>query len=280
MREKPQIPTGLTSRIPVCNPVFVTETAIANIWKVHIDQDHFAALKIYKKPDMGNEAAGFRYLEGLNGVGAVNVLWYDHNTALTEWLDGPSLGDLTRGGQHASASVELVAVAHKLHSNPPAVSIDFPELNHWFDALFRLKFSDDCASASQRDLLQCKQLARNLIDTQQDLRPLHGDLHHDNIQMGTRGYCAFDAKGVLGERAFELANAFRNPKGADQIIRDPARINFLADLWSQSFAVDRQRLLQWASVKCALSMAWRNGPVLTKDPETDLLSLFLRMLGP
>ena len=266
------------TEMPVCNPIFVTETAIANIWKVTTDQDRLAALKIYNKPDMGNEACGFRYLESLNGVGAVKVLWFNQNVALTEWLDGPSLGDLTRNGQDEIASIELVSVANQLHANPPAISADFPRLDQWFDALVQLKIASDCPDVTGRDLMRCKQIAAELIDSQQDIRPLHGDLHHDNIQLGARGYCAFDAKGVTGERTFELANAFRNPKGADRIIRDPARILYLADLWSRLFEVDQRRLLQWASVKCALSMAWRSGPVFTDDPETDLLSLFLGVL--
>lgn len=266
------------SEIPVCSPVFVTETAIANIWKVQTGEDRFAALKIYKEHGMGNEACGFHYLKALNGVGAVRVYWFNQNTALTEWLDGPSLGDLTRNGQDEIAGVELVAVANLLHANPPVISADFPRLGHLFNALFQLTFAADCAEETRRDLLRCKQLARGLIDAQQDIRPLHGDLHHDNIQLGTRGYCAFDAKGVVGERTFELANAFRNPKGADSIVCDPARILRLADLWSRSFDVDQNRLLQWASVKCALSMAWRSGPVFADDPETDLLSLFLSTL--
>ena len=90
--------------------------------------------------------------------------------------------------------------------------------------------------------------------------------------LGARGYCAFDAKGVLGERCYELANAFRNPKGAPILARDPVRIRFLADLWSQSFSVDRRRLLEWASVKSVLSIAWRSGAELKQDDELDLLA--------
>lgn len=275
MRAAPQIPPGLISEFPIVDPVFVTETALANIWQVRFSEDQLAALKIYKRTDMGNEACGFQYLDALNGVGVVRVIWYNQNAALTEWLDGPSLGELTRGGQDDIASVELVSVAKQLHANPPAIAADYPRLDHWFDALFQLTFASDCPEKMRCDLMRCQRLARELIDTQQDIRPLHGDLHHDNIRLGARGYCAFDAKGVIGERTFELANAFRNPKGAEQTVRNPAQILRRAQIWSDSIDVDQHRLLQWASVKCALSMAWRGGPVFVDDPETDLLSLLL-----
>lgn len=278
METTPDIPPELLAEIPVDTISYVTETAIAHIWKVRCGAEQYAALKIYKKPDMGNESCGFQYMSALNGVGAARVLWVNETVALTEWLDGPSLGDLTRDGQDETANIELVAVANQLHANPPALGSNFPRLDHWFDALFHLTFAGDCPDKTRHDVLRCKQLAGDLIASQHDIRPLHGDLHHDNVRLGTRGYCAFDAKGVLGERTFELANAFRNPKGADQIVRNPVRMGHLADLWSQSFDVDRNRLMQWASVKCALSIAWRSGPMLSDDPETDLLSLFLHML--
>ena len=78
-----------------------------------------------------------------------------------------------------------------------------------------------------------------------------------------------------GDPAYELANAFRNPKGAADLQRDPARISHLARIWSQGLDIERTRLLQWAAVKCALSIAWRAKGVLRDDKEADLLSLLL-----
>ncbi|MBL4813394.1 MAG: hypothetical protein JKX69_13820, partial [Rhodobacteraceae bacterium] len=126
----------------------------------------------------------------------------------------------------------------------------------------------------RRDIVFCQQTAQNLLANQIDIRPLHGDLHHDNIRLGARGYCAFDAKGVLGERAYELANAFRNPKGAEKIVTAPERVVSLAQSWSQAFDVDQQRLLQWAMVKVALSISWRCNGKLKHDGEFALLALF------
>ena len=103
-------------------------------------------------------------------------------------------------------------------------------------------------------------------------------VHHDNIRLGTRGFCAFDAKGVVGERTYELANAFRNPKGARKLVFNRNRIEVLADCWSQSFNVNRERLLQWAFVKCALSIAWRAKGKFVKDDETELLAMLFEAL--
>ena len=146
--------------------------------------------------------------------------------------------------------------------------------------MFSLRVSPDVPKQTHDDIGFCRDLARHLLASQTDIRPLHGDLHHDNIRLSDRGYCAFDAKGVVGERAYELANAFRNPKGIPDLIRDPSRIARLRELWSREFQVSPRRLMQWATVKVALSISWRSGGTLIADPECDLLSIFRAQTQP
>ncbi len=255
------------------NPEFVTKTPIATIWKV---QSPFgpAALKLYHRPDMGAERHGFTLMAALNGQGAAKIYQTTQNAALTEWLDGPSLGDLSRNGKDGEATKILAQVALTLHENTPE-SPNLPSLTQRFQALKTLRFA--CPDAAKHSLQRAQTLAAHLLDTQTDIRPLHGDLHHDNIRLTPRGHLAFDAKGIVGERAFELANAFRNPKGAEALHRDPTRIRHLAQSWGQAFSFDPRRLLNWAAAKCALSIAWRSGGTVKDDPEFDLLSTLLEL---
>ncbi|MBL1437591.1 MAG: phosphotransferase [Rhodobacteraceae bacterium] len=268
-------PPAILAKYQLSNPSFIEETHIARIWKVQTASGGWAALKLYHKPDMGAERAGFAVMSALNGVAAAKVLATSKNTALTEWLDGPSLGDLTRNGQDDKATHHLGETAAKMHRHMPHIAADLPNLTQWFQALETLTFAEDCPPHAKHNLQTAQALTRQLLATEQNPRPLHGDLHHDNIRFGPRGYAAFDAKGLIGERCFELANAFRNPKGAEPLHRDPTRIRHLANAWSQSFEVDAQRLLHWAAAKCALSIAWRSGGTAKNDPEFDLLATLL-----
>lgn len=254
---------------------FVMETGLAKIWKVHLERGGPAALKIYHGTDMRNEAAGFDLLHTWNGRGAARLYGRSANAAILEWLDGEALGDLTRAGRDDEANARLVDVANMLHAVTVPAPDHLPRLTDWFGDLFDLEVANICPAEVRRAIARAQGLARNLLATEHDIVPLHGDLHHDNIRLGERGYCAFDAKGVLGERTYELANAFRNPKGAEDLVRDPRRIAAIADLWSDKFSVDRRRLLAWAAAKCALSIAWRSGGTLREDPEFDLLALLL-----
>ncbi len=267
-------PAKILSDHGLSNPAFVVKTAIANVWKVQSPHG-LAALKLYHRPDMGEEAAGFAVMRALNGVAAAKVHVTGQNYALTEWLDGPALGDLSRNGQDGEATLHLGALAAKMHRHMPRVAAKLPNLTRWFRALETLSFAPECPPNAKHNLQQAQALARHLLKTEHHIRPLHGDLHHDNIRLGPRGYAAFDAKGLLGERAFELANAFRNPKGAEPLHRDPTRIRHLAQSWGQAFAVNPQRLLNWAAAKCALSIAWRSGGTVKDDPEFALLALLL-----
>lgn len=257
------------------NPVLVERTALATIWKVVCSDGQAAALKLYHQGDMRNEAPGLDMLEVWDGDCAARLIQRSRHAALIEWLDGPSLGDLTRQGEDRLACHKLAEVANCLHAKSRVPESGLPSLADWFQSLFELSIARNCPAPARRDLAKCQAVAKRLLASQEAVVPLHGDLHHDNVRRGARGWCAFDAKGVLGERAYELANAFRNPKRAEQTIRDPARVSYLADSLSEALGVDRQRLLDWAAVKCALSIAWRAKGRLEEDPELDLLSLLV-----
>ncbi len=270
----PQAPAQVLAEFRASDPEFITETAIARVWKVQTAQG-LAALKIYHKPSMGQEADGFVFTDALKGVAVAKVFQTTGNIALTEWLDGPSLGDMTRSGEDKKAAEILVDVAKTIHSNTHNLGLNLITLEELFSWLFTIEFAPECPESAQHSIRYCQKLAGELLASQTDIRPLHGDLHHDNIRLGARGYCAFDAKGVAGERTFELANAFRNPKAAPKIVQDPARIIMLLEMWSNRFEVNQQRLLQWATVKIALSIAWRCNRRLLHDPELALLATFI-----
>lgn len=260
------------------SPVFITETNIARVWKTTRADGTFAALKIYKDETMGNESAGLAYLTALGGVGAAEVYGHGPAAMVTEWLDGPSLGDLTRRGDDDQATAELVAVANTIHGQRAGDTAALQPLDGWFDALFKLEFSAGLPSVSKRNMQRAQALARRLLAEQTEICALHGDLHHDNIRRGVRGYCAFDAKGLVGDRAFEVANAFRNPNGAERLIRDPEMIRRRAAVWGDGLGASSRRLLEWAAAKTALSISWRSGPLLDRDEDLDLLEVQLGVL--
>ena len=253
----------------------VADTGHARIWKVET-ADTVAALKVYRRADRGNEGPGSRLLSAWQDRGAVRILEEANNAVLMEWLDGPPLGDVARDGDPETAVNLLAEAASHLHRSPRVEISGLRTLNDVFAPLFRCEFTDTCDPNLKSDMQQSAALARELLGIQQTLVPLHGDLHTDNVILTKAGPKVIDAKGYLGDPAFELANALRHPKGMPDLVRDPIQIAKCLQLYSEAMAVTPERLAKWAAAKCALSIYWRSHQQVSEDKEADLLRLFLQ----
>ncbi len=271
-------PHDLLKRFHLTRPRFVVQTEIAQIWQVRRANGQVAALKYCPHGHMGNERFGFDYLTAANGTCAAHVYATSQNAAVMEWLPGPSLGDLSRTGKDAEAAKTLVAVANGLHSAVAPDTSDWPHLDQWCQPIFTLHCVADCSPDARRCIAQAQNVARQCLRERGPMGPLHGDLHHDNIRKTDRGYVAFDAKGVVGDRTYDLANAFRHPKNLPEVVLNPDRVRHLRDVWSTSFHVPPKHLMGWAVAKAALSLAWRSGgAAVSDDPELPLLAVLLEV---
>jgi streptomycin 6-kinase len=102
------------------------------------------------------------------------------------------------------------------------------------------------------------------------LRPLHGDLHHENIMFGPRGWLAIDPKGVLGDPGFDAANLFYNPLGHDDLCRNPDRIAHMATVFARTIGQDEGAILDHAFTYGCLSAAWHAEDANTIEEERAL----------
>lgn len=274
-------PNALLTKFSVHSPQHITDTPIASIWRVTRDDGTFAALKVYKDGNFQDEAPGFDLLAAQEGRGAAHLYARAESAVLMEWLDGPLLGDLTRSGDDTSATLALMETANRLHQIPVKTIESLDPLDNRFRALFDATFSADCPFGVEGTIRKACDPAKGLLASQTNIRPLHGDFHHDNVKGSGRGYLAFDAKGVLGERTFEFANAFRNPLGAEDFSTRPETILKRAEIWSAGLNVSQDHLLSWAAAYSALSLSWTYessfGPGLSKDVE--LIDTFLSLTG-
>src|SRR3989304_2650161 len=92
---------------------------------------------------------------------------------------------------------------HRPRSAPPAELVC---LRTWFADLLQPR------AALPPLLEQCRSLAERVLQEEHEIRPLHGDLHHDNVlDFGARGWLAIDPKRLLGDRAFDYTTMFSNP---------------------------------------------------------------------
>ncbi len=184
------------------------------------------------------------------GEGAARVLAHDGSALLLERAEGGQmLAEMARNGRDDEACRIICAVALKLHAPRPEQPPALTGLPRWFQAL------GICAAAHGGIFAIAAVTARNLLASPQDIRVLHGDIHHSNIlDFGQRGWLAIDPKGLVGERGFDFANLFCNPNFETAVT--PERFSRRVDVVAAAAALDHGRLLQWIVAWAGLSASW------------------------
>ena len=99
-------------------------------------------------------------------------------------------------------------------------------------------------------------VARQRVAEDAPVRPLHGDLHHDNILHGPRGWLAIDPHGVLGDPAYDAANLLYKPLERQDLRTDPARARRLAEALGPAVGRPAQAVMAWGFCHACLSAAW------------------------
>jgi len=191
-----------------------------------------------------------------DGEGAARAVEVEGDAVLMERATGTrSLTAYAQSGRDDEATQVLCDVIAGLHI-PRAKPL--PEglvtLPVWFEAL------EPTARSHGGWLLRAAEEARALLADPQDERPLHGDIHHDNVlDFGERGWLAIDPKHLRGDRAFDYANLFCNPdmdfpEKPVAVLRE--RFERRLDIVVERSGLERRRLLRWILAWTGLSAAW------------------------
>jgi streptomycin 6-kinase len=234
------------ARFRLVDPRPLAETRTATLWTVRTVAGETAVLKLLVSGET-EEDLGAAYLQSLQGRGAVRVLARESNAILMEHCPGPSLGDIVRAGQDVEATEALCDVILRFHGAPQG-QVQLQPL--------ALRLAPLTTATLDGDLAEAAGIARDMLADPVPSVALHGDLHHDNVLLASRGWLAIDPKGVLGDPAYEAANAFRNPDGLGARLFDPDRIQDMAARFSRRLGQPKSRLLGWAAAHCALSTRW------------------------
>jgi len=244
----------------------VAESPRSWIFRVEQNGRDFAVLKIMKPLAAEEEGRGSRLLQWYGGEGAATVFDIEGNAVFMEWIDGGTLGEPARTGRDEEATIALATLVGRLHAPRPDAPTDLLPLRERFRTLFDTDVR--LWPHTARDLYaRAAGVALTLFDKPAAMLPLHGDLHHDNILSSDRGWLAIDPKGLLGDPAYEVANAFRNPHGALNVVADPRRITAMADIFAARLGFNRKRMIGYAAAHSALSACWdlEAGEPITHD---------------
>lgn len=255
------------SRWGISDPALVADTFSSRIWKVRLGDGRHAVVKALKPfDDVADELRGAHYLAWRNGTGAVRLLGFEGHSMLLEYA-----GETMLSGIEDNAATEIAAeVMTRLFSQSDR---DFPAdlqpLGERFSSLFG-KAKANRAAGLTTPYVEAAKIAERLLAAPHAIRPLHGDLHHENILQGERGWLAIDPKGVLGDPAFDAANMFYNPLDLDDLCLDPERIARMAETFSKTLGQDVRNIFDYAIAYGCLSAAWHAEDGNDKDEKREL----------
>ncbi len=196
------------------------------------------------------EIQGYELLRWWGGEGAARVWEQSGPAILMERSTGlRSLAALSRDGHDDEACRIICAVVAQLHASRTAPMPALTPLNERFRAL-------EASALGRHGVLRpSHQAMTDLLAQPQDIRCLHGDIHHHNIlDFDERGWLAIVPTGLGGERGFDYANLFCNPgiEVSGNVELFLSRVSLVA----QHAHLDRQRLLKWILAWAGLSAAW------------------------
>ncbi|MDX8525645.1 aminoglycoside phosphotransferase family protein [Mesorhizobium sp. MSK_1335] len=262
---------ALPERWQVSAPELIAETFSSRIWKVTREDGSPAIVKDLKPfDDVADELRGEHFLAWRRGEGAVRLLGRDGNRMLLEYAGDRLLSQhLAERGDDAATAIAAELLARLLSPSQHPAPPDLQPLRERYASLFRAAKAD--RDAGRHGLyVDAADIAERLLSNPHDVRPLHGDLHHDNILFGPRGWLAIDPKGVLGAPGFDAANMFYNPLDRDDLCLDPPRIAHMAEVFGKTLGQSPRAILDHALAYGCLSAAWHREDKNAVDENREL----------
>ena len=247
----PALPAGWD----VDNPKLLSDGIGGRVWRVTLADGQPAALKQASILAQKEVPGGNDFLRWIDGDGAVHLLDEHGDRSLLEWAgERTLLAHLEDHGDDAATEIaaDVVTRLHAPRDMPPPASLT--TLTDNFASLF-VKAELDRRDGRRSQFVEAAGVADRLLANQRDVRPLHGDIHHENILYGARGWLAIDAKGVLGDPAFDIANLFYNPVESE-LRTSEARAVSMATILAEKLRCDIGKVLDYALAFSALSASW------------------------
>jgi len=259
------------ARWKVSAPELIAETFSSRIWGVRREDGLPAVVKALKPfDDVADELRGEHFLAWRRGAGGVRLLGRDGHSMLLEYAGEALLSRvLEEQGDNAATEIAAEVMAQLFSPSKHPFPPELQPLRERYASLFK-KAATDRDAGHAGLYVEAAAIADPLLTHPHDVRPLHGDLHHDNILHGPRGWLTIDPKGVLCDPGFDAANMFYNPLERSDLCLDPQRIAHMADVFGKTLGQTPAAILDHAFIWGCLSASWHHEDANTPDETREL----------
>lgn len=192
------------------------------VWRARRRNGEPVVLKRVSPQAASDATYATAYLDWRQGQGAVRLLAVDGCWQMLEDAGDRTLTQVLDQEGDAAATLIAAEVLRVLHAPATHRADGLQTMKDRFAALTTAAQSEGSLFAEADAWL--KTLAGGPV------QPLHGDLHHDNILFGARGWLGIDPHGLIGDPAYDAANLLYNPLECQDLRTDPERARRLAEV--------------------------------------------------
>lgn len=248
----------------------IADTPAGNVYDVKLADGSEAIVKQLKPKVLEDSLRGADFLTWRDGTGCVRLLARSADMLLMEHAGRTTLQDHMEihGDEDATRiAATVLREYHRPSDTPPPASLQ--SLQRYFASLFA-KAGRDRKGGIPGPYTEAAEFAEMLIANQQDIKPLHGDLHHENIVHGPRGWLIIDPAGLIGDAALDVANMFSNPLDRFDLTRSEERIAAMAEIFAETLGRDVRTILRYGFAYGCLSAAWHEEDDNAEERDNEL----------
>ncbi|MCQ1850302.1 aminoglycoside phosphotransferase family protein [Neorhizobium galegae] len=248
----------------------IADTVVGTVHEVTRAGGEIDIVKILKPRALEDSLRGADFIAWRDGVGCIRLIARSDDLLLMEHAGKVTLRDHLQAHGDLDATRIAAEVLMEYHrpsdiAPPPTLM----PLSRYFKSLFG-KAETDRRDGIAGPFIEAAEMAEMQIANQQDIKPLHGDLHHENIMLGPRGWLIIDPAGLIGDAAMDVANMFSNPLDRFDLTRDEERIASMAGVFAEILGRDVRTILRYAFAYGCLSAAWHEEDGNAKDRDAEL----------
>ena len=198
--------------------------------------------------------SGYEMLRALNGTGCCQAYAFDagDGTAVFEQIfPGNTLREEQDPQKRAAVFCE---VFQKIHG--AELSSGHDTYMDWLERAKRY-CKDGGAAVDVREKMQrAYQIGKEMFEKYPERVLLHGDLHHDNILLGRRGYCMIDPKGVIAPEIFDIPRFLLNEFGYVSEEKTKTHIKMMSGLLAQRTGYEEADMEKLLFMEGMLDVVW------------------------
>jgi len=229
----------------------IDKTPTSHIYRAK-QKNQSCVLKIYTEAGREFESNGPIFLQACKSSKAVvDVIDFDKNACLLDYIDGHELLTLVHDGKDNEATKIIAQTLQKIHTTPIPKNYNFKTTNQQFKAL--IEHPTDAPDIIHRG----KNFLQSLKFNSKEICLLHGDTHHKNIMhQSQKGWIMLDPQGLVGDRAYDCANTLHNPHKMPELTEDKNRLLRQAHILGNGLNINPQRIIDYAYIHGCLSSCW------------------------